>query len=516
MHNDSKRYEETVNYTYGHYTELNPLRIKLAFLRQGVMFPAVNTACELGFGQGLSINLHAAASSVEWWGNDFNPAHVAFAEALAKASGVESHLSDESFLELSQREDLPEFDFIALHGIWSWISPENRQVIVDFMRRKLRPGGVAYVSYNTLPGWAGSAPLRYLMNNYLKTLAPKGDGPMAAMKQALEFAERFMAIDSIYKHVYPEVTSHINKLKTENYEYLVHEYLVSEWYPMYFAEAAGTLESAKLDYVCSAAYLDDIDVIHHTPQQLALLKEVTDPVLRQTMQDFMVNQRFRRDYWVKGTRKLSRQEQAQGFRDQRVVLVTHLADIEFSVTGTIGKCALDETRYLAVLECLADHRPRTLGEMENTLKSKGIGLAEIVEVVLVMTGIGHVSPAQEDDQIQAALRSTEAINSHLLDRAQQSGEISYLSSPVSAGGVAVSQTEQLFIHAIKAGFRTPPEWADASWKIMLRQGKRIVDAGQMITTDAENTARLIQHAERFALKRLSALKALRIIPDVAC
>lgn len=45
------------------------------------MPPEVGSACELGFGQGMSANLHAAASVVQWSGTDFNPAQAAFARA---------------------------------------------------------------------------------------------------------------------------------------------------------------------------------------------------------------------------------------------------------------------------------------------------------------------------------------------------------------------------------------------------------------------------------------------------
>ena len=54
-------YVADIGYTFGYYAELNPLRVRLAFLNQGLVFPEVGTACELGFGQGLSANLHAAA-----------------------------------------------------------------------------------------------------------------------------------------------------------------------------------------------------------------------------------------------------------------------------------------------------------------------------------------------------------------------------------------------------------------------------------------------------------------------
>ena len=59
-------YVADIGYTYGYYTELNPLRVKLAFLNVGLSYPEMGTACELGFGQGMSTNLQAAASVVRY------------------------------------------------------------------------------------------------------------------------------------------------------------------------------------------------------------------------------------------------------------------------------------------------------------------------------------------------------------------------------------------------------------------------------------------------------------------
>jgi hypothetical protein len=53
-------YVADIGYTFGYYEELNPGRVRLAFLNQGLVFPEVGAACELGFGQGLSANFHAA------------------------------------------------------------------------------------------------------------------------------------------------------------------------------------------------------------------------------------------------------------------------------------------------------------------------------------------------------------------------------------------------------------------------------------------------------------------------
>ena len=135
-------YVADVGYTYGYYPELNPLWARFALLSAGVVPPRSETACELGFGQGVSINIHAAAGPARWWGTDFNPAQAGYARELAEAAGSNATLFDEAFEEFCQRSDLPEMDYIGLHGIWSWISDENRACIVDFVRRKLKVGGV--------------------------------------------------------------------------------------------------------------------------------------------------------------------------------------------------------------------------------------------------------------------------------------------------------------------------------------------------------------------------------------
>ena len=129
-------YVADINYTHGYYQELNPNRIKLAFLNAGLEYSEYTNACELGFGQGISINIHAAASGIQWFGTDFNPSQANYANRLARSNNSSINLSDGSFKEFVQRKDFPEFDFIAMHGIWSWINDANRLLRVDFLKNK--------------------------------------------------------------------------------------------------------------------------------------------------------------------------------------------------------------------------------------------------------------------------------------------------------------------------------------------------------------------------------------------
>jgi hypothetical protein len=101
-------YVADIDYTYGYYQELNPLRARLAFLNNGLVCPEVGVACELGFGQGLSTNMHAAASVTHWYGTDFNPSQAGFAQELAESSGANVSLYADSFADFCTRDDLPD------------------------------------------------------------------------------------------------------------------------------------------------------------------------------------------------------------------------------------------------------------------------------------------------------------------------------------------------------------------------------------------------------------------------
>ena len=54
-------YVADIDYNSQYYSELNPVRLSLALLNAGYALPNIRNACELGFGQGVSVNIHAAA-----------------------------------------------------------------------------------------------------------------------------------------------------------------------------------------------------------------------------------------------------------------------------------------------------------------------------------------------------------------------------------------------------------------------------------------------------------------------
>ncbi|NTZ88891.1 methyltransferase [Burkholderia metallica] len=503
-------YVADIGYTYGYYNELNPQRARLALLRAGYASPTGGAVCELGFGQGVSANIHGAAQPGTMWGTDFNPSQAHFAQNLAASCGSGARLFDQSFSEFCTRDDLPEFDSIGLHGIWSWISDENRAVIVDFIRRKLKVGGVVYASYNSLPGWAQKVPMRELMVDYTDVMAAPGRTIVDRIGAALDFAEQLVSCDTAFARANPWLPAWLEHLKRLDRNYLAHEYFNRDWQPMSFARMASWLGSAKLDYACSAAYLEDVAEINLTPEQRQLLGEIPDPMFRQTMLDFCINRQFRRDYWIKGGRQLGLTERTDRLRAERVILTERRADVSLSVTGRLGEGTLNEDVYGPVLDALADGQPRTLGEIESAVDGAA-SLGQIVEAAMILIGKGAMQIAQPEAVVGDVRPHTDHLNATLLDHARGGMQIGYLASPVTGGGIAVSWSHQIFLLALLQGEKDPGAWAKFAWQLMEGQGQRLVKGGEMLESAESNLDELRNDAKGFSEHQLPILCALQLI-----
>lgn len=510
MSNWSAGYVSDIGYTFGYYNELDPVRARLAFLNAGLRYPKVETACELGFGQGMSANIHAAGSEVRWFGTDFNPSQADFARELAAESGAEAFLFDDAFADFANRQDLPEFDFIGLHGIWSWVSDENRKTIVDFIRRKLKVGGVLYISYNTLPGWSTFAPMRHLMTLHSEVIGAEGHGIVSRIDGAINFAEQLLSTNPIFARVNPGVAERMKSLKDQNRHYLAHEYFNRDWHPMHFANMANWLEPAKVNFACSAAFLDHIDIVNLTAEQQKFLADIPDFMLRQSVRDFMVNQQFRRDYWVKGARRLTPIEQYEGLKEQRVILQSDPADVSLKFNGSLGEVTLTEGIYKPIIEALSDHKVKSVGNLETSLKPTGTTFAQLVQALMVLASSGHVSPAQEESRIGRCKKKTDKLNLALMHKARGSGDINFLASPVTGAGVQLGHLQQIFLLSFKQDKKKSEEMANFVWQCIQPTGQKMLKNGKPLDTPEENLAELNLLSKTFTEKQLPILKALQI------
>jgi hypothetical protein len=507
-------YVSELAYISGYTQELNPLVLNLALLAYGHQ-PSTKRPLrylELGFGQGLSLNIHAAACDGEFWGIDFNPSHVINAKAMTAASGANVTILDDSFAEFATRDDLPEFDVIALHGVWSWISTENREAILETIRSKLALGGVLYVSYNTTPGWSMLVPIQHLMMLYAKYAAPLGSNAASKVRSALDFTQQLIDIDSSFFNNAPSVISHVSQIKKDDLSYLVHEYYNNNWAPMSFAQTAKQLTSIKLTFVGDAIIKNLYSNKLLAPKIQGLLADINDPLFYQSVYDYCVNQQFRKDVWIKGGNALTKLQQLQLLADMRFVLLFKRSDADLTVSTNLGSLSIDKKIAWPILDALAKNnfQPKTINELLLYPELSYLSLEQTCEMMLMLCGV-CVAPANDEKTIALLKPRTDKLNGYLIHQSQEAEYSEYLASPVTGGGWNVSRLHQLALLAIRNGFSTVDDVAIFIGGVLSsRKQFMVTPDGKKCLDERENLAELNAFIMVFFEAHLPILTALKI------
>lgn len=416
---------------------------------------------------------------------------------------------DDSFAELAARADLPEFDIIGLHGIWSWISDDNRRTIVDIIRRKLRVGGILYTSYNCQPGLAPAIPIRHLMKLHADLVGSdagildKVEGSFSFIKQVIDSGARYFREN-------PALGKRLNVISGMDRRYLAHEYFSRDWEVMPFSDVARWLDDAKVSFVASAHLLDHVEAVNLTVEAQKLLADIQHPILRQSVRDYFINAHFRRDVFVKEPRRLSRLNQMEVLQSQAFVLTSHPDNIPMKVKSALGEVNLPESIYRPVIEVLADenYAPKTIGQLNGHAKLKSLDFNQLFRALLVLSGANHVHPALQVSK-ESHQRCT-ALNRHICGRARDNEDIAYLASPVTGSAIPVDRCLQLFLLAAQHGKKTIAEQAAFAWECLSVRGQHIVKDGKHLETSDEHIAELTRQANAFGEKRRPILKSLGI------
>ena len=160
----SSRYD-AIPYRHGAVPHSHPARIG-AIARLFGMRVASPDRCrvlELGCAEGMNLlPLAERLPQSQFTGVDFSSAQIAVADEARRLVGI----ANANFVcaDLRQFEAEPEaFDYIIAHGVYSWVPDDVKERVLAICAKSLAPGGVAYVSYNTLPGWGLLGGLRKFM-----------------------------------------------------------------------------------------------------------------------------------------------------------------------------------------------------------------------------------------------------------------------------------------------------------------------------------------------------------------
>lgn len=508
-------YQTEVNYTYGYYRDLSPNFQKFCLLLNGIDSPDFQenqTHCELGFGQGVSINIHATCNEAKFYGTDFNPAHAAHANQLAEHSKTEHYFYDDSFEELLNRQDLPMFDSISLHGIWSWISYENQHIVLKFIRKFLKPNGIVYISYNCVTGWAANMPIRELFHSHFK-FNSKSTNPLQKVSEALSFSEDLLKQNPIFAQRNPNAVQKVADLKQQNPNYLIHEYLNQDWQCFSFQQIVRILDEIKLSYAGSTDLSTHLDNINFSEQHQAFLNAIEHPIFKEQCRDYFANTQFRRDLFIRGKNNLTPLQVQERLRNTAFVLLTAKEQLPTNINGLLGTFNLIEEIYTPIGDKFAqeNYRPLTIAELEQSFPQ--LNYAKILNALVILSHLGLAQPCQRLEPKQETLQQCHRLNHYLLKQASFHQNYSVLISPLTGIGIPTEHFHQLFYRAhFIDGLASASDFAQYVQDVISQLNWLVLDRDGKTVTDREKSLEIIQAKAQLFLdsNKLQIAKQLRL------
>jgi SAM-dependent methyltransferase len=522
----SEGYVVDVEYAAGFYGELAPAHLDLVCLLNGVEPPRHDGAFaygELGCGQGLTAAVIAAANpAAEVVGVDFNPAHIARARALAAAAGLANlDLRERSFEALAEEAagDGARFDYVVLHGVYSWVADAQRRAIVRFLDVALKPGGVAFVSYNALPGWTAALPVQHLLRGFAAeargTSADRIEQATAAVRRAADAGSPYLQDNPFLQRVERARAAGAR-------DYLAHEYLTPHWAPMSHAEVADDLADAKLDFVGSTSVARTFPELTLKLEQRALRDEIADPRLRETFKDFFTTASFRSDAFVRGRRRLAPEDRDARLAATALLPTAPAEEVRLGLDMPVGRVTLPEQVYTPMLRALADG-PRTVAELRALPELEGRRVGAPVEIAGMLVAVGAAAPAPGANAAARGPASADRaparrLNLHNAERARGvgGGPPGAVAAPRLASGLPASPLELTVLAALfEEGEADPAALTEAVWAPIRDRGEALVEGGATIEGEAESRALVRRRVDAVLAHKLPLWRRLGVLGDAA-
>jgi methyltransferase-like protein len=192
---------------------------------------------------------------------------------------------------LAVEEQLGSFDYIIGHGVYSWVSPEVQTGILRVCQSRLAPEGIAYLSYNTYPGWHYRGVVRDMLQFHVEA----GRSAHSTVEQARQLLE--LVARDIPGQQDPRsqlITKECKLLARQADGYIFHEQLEVENRPCYFHEFAASAASYGLQYVAEARMEPLLMSIPSSAHQAFGSAATPDRIRYEQYLDFLVHRTFRR------------------------------------------------------------------------------------------------------------------------------------------------------------------------------------------------------------------------------
>lgn len=273
-------------YTDHAFAETHPDRLAVVARLSGWDAPELAGARVLELGCGRGGNLLPMAASLpgaSLLGIDRSGRQIEEAARIAREAGVGNVRFERASIESYATAE--RFDYVVCHGVCSWVSAETRRAMLALVGRSLAPGGIAYVSFNALPGWYERLAARDWLCMF------PGEDARASLSWLREVASPELGD---YRRRLDAVASRIGQAGEA---YAEHEYLADEHHPQYVSRFLAEALDAGLEYLGDA--VPSQTALELLPEAVAQRAASMDVAQAQQLVDFVRDTAFRRTLLVR-------------------------------------------------------------------------------------------------------------------------------------------------------------------------------------------------------------------------
>lgn len=235
-------------------------------------------------------------------GVDLSSKQIAQGQASINALGLTNmKLHAEDFCNID--ESYGQFDYIMCHGVFSWVPHEAQLKIFEICRDRLTPNGVAYISYNSYPGWFMRGMIREMMLHHIKNVTD----PIKKVQQARALLAFIVASTEGQETPYAQfLKQEMEMLSKHSDAYLFHDHLEENNHPMFFYQFMDMASAHDLQFIGESSLASMITSNLPPKAAEALTNLTTDVHQRSQYTDFVTNRMFRQSLICRKGNKINR------------------------------------------------------------------------------------------------------------------------------------------------------------------------------------------------------------------
>ncbi len=295
-------------------------------------------------------------------GVDLSSVHILEGQATIERLGLKNitlHHMDLSKIT----PDFGTFDYIISHGVYSWIPQEVQVAMMRICGENLSDRGLAYISYNTYPGWKYREVIRDAMM-FRGAIRETPQEKLSYARGMIDFLHDKSNPESLTRKNIDEV---LPILKNSQDYYLIHEFLEHCNFPCYFHEFIERAKKNGLHYLAesqpSSMFLSNFS------------SEIAEPLLRECNGsqvaveqhlDFLTGRSFRQTILLKEQKATEINYQMNSVQLQKLhyagIFTPKQMSTEINTFITLYSSEVQLTNPIAVLaaQVLNEHYPSTL------------------------------------------------------------------------------------------------------------------------------------------------------------